>query len=138
MLYITWTLSRQCICDFFLFMDTATTEIDSYWHTLTLHDALPIYHDGRALARAREGDARVRGARPNARGARGEHRFDHDPDIEGLEKHARRLRVDEVRHADEADQPDEEGDIHVGRVYRDGEWEGKGVENRGDRVGSWK
>src|SRR3546814_20573907 len=94
MLYITWTLSRQCICDFFLFMDTATTEIDSYWHTLTLHDALPIYHVGRALARAREGDSRVRGARLNARGARGEHRFDHDPDIDGLEQRARQLRVD--------------------------------------------
>src|SRR3546814_20643556 len=28
---------------FFLFNDTATTEIYTYLHTLSLHDALPIY-----------------------------------------------------------------------------------------------
>src|SRR3546814_20746629 len=28
---------------FFLFNDTATTEIYTYWHTLSLHDALPIW-----------------------------------------------------------------------------------------------
>src|SRR3546814_11632514 len=28
---------------FFFFNDTATTEIYTYWHTLSLHDALPIY-----------------------------------------------------------------------------------------------
>src|SRR3546814_3139998 len=27
---------------FFFFKDTATTEIYTYWHTLSLHDALPI------------------------------------------------------------------------------------------------
>src|SRR3546814_9488623 len=27
----------------FFFNDTATTEIYTYWHTLSLHDALPIY-----------------------------------------------------------------------------------------------
>src|SRR3546814_5272794 len=27
---------------FFFFNDTATTEIYTYWHTLSLHDALPI------------------------------------------------------------------------------------------------
>src|SRR3546814_12034871 len=29
---------------FFFFNDTATTELYSYLHTLSLHDALPIYH----------------------------------------------------------------------------------------------
>src|SRR3546814_19797199 len=28
---------------FFFFNDTATTEIYTYWHTLSLHDALPIW-----------------------------------------------------------------------------------------------
>src|SRR3546814_11834364 len=33
-----------CYCYFFFFFnDTATTEIYTYWHTLSLHDALPIY-----------------------------------------------------------------------------------------------
>src|SRR3546814_16308257 len=32
-----------CLC-FFFFNDTATTEIYTYGHTLSLHDALPIYH----------------------------------------------------------------------------------------------
>src|SRR3546814_15672951 len=30
------------MCDFFFFNDTATTEIYTYRHTLSLHDALPI------------------------------------------------------------------------------------------------
>src|SRR3546814_19654588 len=30
---------------FFVFKDTATTEIYTYGHTLSLHDALPIYLD---------------------------------------------------------------------------------------------
>src|SRR3546814_10230631 len=39
------------ICIFFLFLffffnDTATTEFYTYLHTLSLHDALPIYHEG--------------------------------------------------------------------------------------------
>src|SRR3546814_18739125 len=58
---------------FFFFKDTATTEIYTYGHTLSLHDALPISragapsprrpvrrHPGRALA---EVDAAVRAAR---------------------------------------------------------------------------
>src|SRR3546814_19212255 len=32
-----------CWCLFFFFNDTATTEIYTYLHTLSLHDALPIY-----------------------------------------------------------------------------------------------
>src|SRR3546814_4841108 len=35
---------------FFFFNDTATTEIYTYWHTLSLHDALPILFRA-ALAR---------------------------------------------------------------------------------------
>src|SRR3546814_12127620 len=31
------------MCFFFFFNDTATTEIYTYWHTLSLHDALPIF-----------------------------------------------------------------------------------------------
>src|SRR3546814_821126 len=34
-----------CFC-FFFFKDTATTEIYTYCHTLSLHDALPICRDG--------------------------------------------------------------------------------------------
>src|SRR3546814_10739822 len=33
---------------FFFFNDTATTEIYTYCHTLSLHDALPIYEAGQA------------------------------------------------------------------------------------------
>src|SRR3546814_5379165 len=34
-----WCYCRIC----FVFNETATTEIDTYGHTLSLHDALPIY-----------------------------------------------------------------------------------------------
>src|SRR5213075_1484850 len=37
---------------FFFFNDTATTEIYTTRHTLSLHDALPIYFDDRAAATA--------------------------------------------------------------------------------------
>src|SRR3546814_15035115 len=43
-------------CSFFFFIDTATTEIYTYLHTLSLHDALPISDDDhrhRACASAR-------------------------------------------------------------------------------------
>src|SRR5438093_2781460 len=40
---------------FFFFNDTATTEI----YTLSLHDALPIYHDGAAASRAVSAAARA-------------------------------------------------------------------------------
>src|SRR3546814_15578274 len=34
----------MCVCDIsFFFNDTATTEIYTYGHTLSLHDALPIF-----------------------------------------------------------------------------------------------
>src|SRR3546814_20363011 len=38
---------------FFFFNDTATTEIYTYSHTLSLHDALPIFHLHRLQARER-------------------------------------------------------------------------------------
>src|SRR3546814_15353132 len=46
---------------FFFFNDTATTEIYTYWHTLSLHDALPI-------SQREGGDRRGRG--PAVRSAR--------------------------------------------------------------------
>src|SRR3546814_20311626 len=35
---------------FFFLNDPATTEIDPYWHTLSLHYALPIFEGGEILA----------------------------------------------------------------------------------------
>src|SRR3546814_11763035 len=35
-------VSTSCDCYYFFFNDTATTEIYTYCHTLSLHDALPI------------------------------------------------------------------------------------------------
>src|SRR3546814_15508388 len=37
------TASRCTLCRLFFFNDTATTEIYTYVHTLSLHDALPIF-----------------------------------------------------------------------------------------------
>src|SRR3546814_10663836 len=36
------------MCSFFFFNDTATTEIYTYLHTLSLHDALPIFPSKKA------------------------------------------------------------------------------------------
>src|SRR3546814_8372664 len=36
-------ICRNGLCVRFCLNDTATTEIDTYGHTLSLHDALPIY-----------------------------------------------------------------------------------------------
>src|SRR3546814_13408275 len=58
----------------FVFYDTATTEIYTYRHTLSLHDALPIYP-------APPGDtlrAMVFGAVPRGRGRRGRKALPHD------------------------------------------------------------
>src|SRR3546814_1589952 len=41
MWYIVDVVANTAIV--FFFNDTATTEIYTYWHTLSLHDALPIY-----------------------------------------------------------------------------------------------
>src|SRR3546814_18414879 len=43
MLFISY-LFIMFIC-FYFFNDTATTEIYTYCHTLSLHDALPIFND---------------------------------------------------------------------------------------------
>src|SRR3546814_14953844 len=40
-------VSDVVMCDLLCFNDTATTEIYTYCHTLSLHDALPIYGDHR-------------------------------------------------------------------------------------------
>src|SRR6188474_3680926 len=64
---------------FFFFNDTATTEIYTSLHTLSLHDALPIYLAGPvrgALGRRRSLDpARAAGGRA-LRGSRAPHRRD--------------------------------------------------------------
>src|SRR3546814_15481827 len=61
----------------FFFKDTATTDIYTYWHTLSLHDALPISCGGlrrpRRLAVPRRrawpgGEGPVRGERATGRG----------------------------------------------------------------------
>ena len=72
------------------------------------------HHRRRALARAREGDARARPILPGARGAAREHRFDHQSDVDRLEQGARELRVDAARVADVGDQPVEAADVLVG------------------------
>src|SRR3546814_20654217 len=44
-------------CVYFFFTDAATSEIYTYWHTLSLHDALPIYVVGRRVDEgAHQGD----------------------------------------------------------------------------------
>src|SRR3546814_8304176 len=43
------------MCLFFFFNDTATTEIYTYGHPLSLHDALPIWLDVHVLDRVTEG-----------------------------------------------------------------------------------
>src|SRR5690606_35020679 len=59
------------------------------------------HHRRSALARAGERDARLRLlSLLGAGGARGQHRFDHESDVDRLEKGARQLRVDPARVAD--------------------------------------
>src|SRR3546814_18409869 len=43
------------MCLFFFFNDTATTEIYTYGHPLSLHDALPIWLDVHVLDRVTDG-----------------------------------------------------------------------------------
>src|SRR2546426_12384361 len=58
-------------CLFFFFNDTATTEI----YTLSLHDALPICHQGGEGRGAAECRRQRRGARRRAEAAQGELRL---------------------------------------------------------------
>src|SRR3546814_9339695 len=55
------------VIDCLFFNDTSTTEIYTYCHTLSLHDALPISADERLLRRRRR--ARGARARPTTVGA---------------------------------------------------------------------
>src|SRR3546814_12673025 len=51
-------------CALFFFNDTATTEIYTYCHTLSLHDALPISlrgHPGEVVDQEVAGGAQIRG-----------------------------------------------------------------------------
>src|SRR3546814_13582281 len=59
----------QCITKYCFFNDTATTEIYTYCHTLSLHDALPISHKGKKQPRivARLHDLRVTPRRASRR-----------------------------------------------------------------------
>src|SRR3546814_13993155 len=51
----------------FFFNDTATTEIYTYCHTLSLHDALPIFGNGKDRTRRfGHGADRVEGGEPPA------------------------------------------------------------------------
>src|SRR3546814_20451379 len=50
--FIGIELTRLLVCLLFLFKDTATTDIYTYSHTLSLHDALPI-STGSVSARGR-------------------------------------------------------------------------------------
>src|SRR5216110_522739 len=63
---VIFSLPSNCLffCFFFFFNDTATTEIYTSSHTLSLHDALPIWASCHLLCRALHGanDAVVRGA----------------------------------------------------------------------------
>src|SRR3546814_13103048 len=52
------------LCFYFFFNDTATTEIYTYGHTLSLHDALPIYGPSPPIPCARSPGCRERRYRP--------------------------------------------------------------------------
>src|SRR3546814_13972087 len=53
-------VSFSLVCSFsFFFNDTATTEIYTYLHTLSLHDALPIYTTLPCEITGRYGSGRV-------------------------------------------------------------------------------
>src|SRR3546814_1441619 len=58
------------------------------------------HHRRRAPTWAGEGDARTGSALFGARGARCEHRFDHQSDVDRLEMGPRKMRVDAARVAD--------------------------------------
>src|SRR3546814_3238374 len=58
----TWSLSVTVYLYCFFFNDTATTEIYTYVHTLSLHDALPIWRKA-APARCRRACPRGRARR---------------------------------------------------------------------------
>src|SRR3546814_8416923 len=74
---------------FFFFNETATTEIYTYGHTLSLHDALPIFHvlaDGRDMAGQDVLHGRAR------RVGRGEQRLDAVARLKRSEEHTSELQ----------------------------------------------
>ncbi len=71
------------------------------------------HHRSRPLARPRKGDARSIFVLAVAGAARSEHRFDHQPDIDGFKRRARQLRVDPACVADVGDEAVEPADILV-------------------------
>src|SRR3546814_12511332 len=69
-----------CIYSCFFFNDTATTEIYTYLHTLSLHDALPIYRavpgpEGGPPRAGRAVDAAAAGAACHRRVGQGVHQL---------------------------------------------------------------
>src|SRR3546814_19806531 len=90
---------------FFFFNDTATTEIYTDGHTLSLHDALPIYQPEDAAQRVDLQRPRAQRAQPIARDE-GQDRQEPDQaaeegDLEAVEPVAQQL--DQQRHEGEAD-----------------------------------
>src|SRR3546814_18611160 len=79
---------------FFFLNETATTEIYTYGHTLSLHDALPIYQMRRERARQRIMPAAV-GEREidHARIARGRHRAAAPQRPASVARHRQRQRM---------------------------------------------
>src|SRR3546814_15862475 len=53
-------MSLVILVCFVFFNDTATTEIYTYCHTLSLHDALPIYRDHQGIIDERDIDVAAR------------------------------------------------------------------------------
>src|SRR2546430_7447428 len=72
---------------FFFFNDTATTEI----YTLSLHDALPIYHGAQVFEFERLLDAALRGPVEELLRARGERAARHEDHPFGLDRKSTRL-----------------------------------------------
>src|SRR3546814_14837622 len=64
-----YVIASPCILYFFFFNDTATTEIYTYCHTLSRHDALPIWMTPTARGSAPPRSSR-RGRRPGSGGSR--------------------------------------------------------------------
>src|SRR3546814_3893645 len=92
----------------FFFNDTATTEIYTYGHTLSLHDALPIYLGGAAPP------ALHRAARLGADAGHGV--FGHPVDAE-LGRHDQRADDAERRVGQDPYRPDHRSEEHTSELH---------------------
>src|SRR3546814_16221232 len=59
LLCIRWAIGLYLCFSFFFFNYTATTEIYTYGHTLSLHDALPIFDRARRYLSAGQADQAI-------------------------------------------------------------------------------